>query len=161
MLRSEFIMSPHPFFAGLCEYHLRILSECAHRAHFRRGEYIFREGELANRFYLVQHGQVAIESACGDGPVVVQTLLDGDVLGWSWLFPPYQWHFDARAVTDTDAIFLPGVRLRELCECDHAFGAEVMPRITRVVIQRLQAARLKIVADQSTRRDREAGSTIP
>lgn len=145
MLKSEFIMAPHPFLTGLCEHQLKLLAEWAHRVHFRKGSYIFREGELANRFYLIQHGAVAIESAADDSaPVVLQTLSDGDVLGWSWLFPPYAWHFDARAVEETDAIFLPGLRLRELCETDHALGFEVMKRISRLVIQRLQAARLQL-----------------
>lgn len=150
MLKAEFVMSPHPFFAGLCEHHLHQLAEWAHRVHFPRGSYIFHEGELANRFYLIQRGKVAIESADGDdGTTVVQTLTDGDVLGWSWLFPPHCWHFDARAVEETDAIFLPGLRLRELCDTDRAFGVEVLKRIAHVVIQRLQATRLKLVASAS------------
>ena len=76
-----------------------------------------------------------------EAPVAVQVIGPGDVLGWSWLFPPYYWHFDARALVPTTAIFFYGTRLREQCEADHDLGYELMKRVTAVVIRRLQATR--------------------
>ena len=84
-----------------------------------------------------------------EAPVVVQVIGPGDVLGWSWLFPPYYWHFDARAVEPTTAIFFYGTRLREQCEQDHDFGFEMMNRITQVVINRLQSARKQLLAERT------------
>jgi CRP-like cAMP-binding protein len=69
----------------------------------------------------------------------------GDVLGWSWLFPPYLWHFDARAATPTTAIFFYGTRLRELCDENHDLGYELMKRVSEIVIKRLQATRRELV----------------
>ena len=116
------------------------------RMRYEAGELIFREGDPANRFYLIEQGQVSLESHRKDeAPVAVQVIGPGDVLGWSWLFPPYCWHFDARVLEPTTAIFFNGTRLREQCEQDHDFGFEVMKRMTQVVIQRLQAARKQLL----------------
>ena len=146
MHQYDLIMNPHPFFSGLCTEHLRTLARMAQRTQFRKGQFIFREGELANRFYLIYHGKVAIESAAGQlGTIPLQVLREGDVLGWSWLFPPYVWHFDARALDVTDATHLPGVQLRELCEMDSSLGYEIFKRISEVVVRRLQASRLTVL----------------
>src|SRR5689334_18423565 len=97
----------HPFLEGMSPHQIRLLGDCAMRAHFGAGELIFREGDPANRFYLILSGKVALESYIeGKGHTLIQTIGAGDVLGWSWLFPPYFWHFDARAVEPTDAIFI-------------------------------------------------------
>lgn len=109
-------------------------------ARFEPGQIVFHRGEIANRFYLIERGKVSIETRSGErGVVAVQTVGPGDVLGWSWLFAPYYWHFDACAVEPTDAIFFYGTRLREHCEQDRDFGYELMRRVTAVVMQRLQA----------------------
>ena len=70
----------------------------------------------------------------------------GEVCGWSWLFPPYHWHFDARAVEPTEAIFFYGTRLREQCENDHDLGYELMKRMASVIIRRLQTTRRHLLA---------------
>ncbi len=88
-------------------------------SHFDAGELIFSEGDPANRFYLLIKGKVVLESDGEGEPTVIQTIGPGDVLGWSWLFPPFYWHFDARAEQPIDAVFFYGTRLRELCEADH------------------------------------------
>jgi CRP/FNR family cyclic AMP-dependent transcriptional regulator len=105
----------HPFLIGLPESHIRLLTDCAMRAHFRAQEVIFREGETANRFYLIESGKVALESAqeIGPAPVVIDTIGPGDLLGWSWIFSPQTWHFTGRAVEPTKAIFFYGTILRE------------------------------------------------
>ncbi len=138
----EAVLAGHVFLRGLSPAHLRLLADNAMRMHFAPGEVIFREGDPANRFYLIERGSVALEAQAKDeAPVVMQTVGAGDVLGWSWLFPPYYWHYGARAVEPTTAIFLYGTRLRETCEQDHDLGYELMKRIAQVVIQRLQTTR--------------------
>ena len=140
-------IAAHPFFRGISRAHLEILADCAMSVRFEKDELVFREGDPANRFYLVLTGEVALESYVKDwGTTLIQTVGPGEVLGWSWLFPPYYWHFDARALQPTTAIFLYGTRLREHCELDHEFGYELMKRTTEVVIQRLQNTRQHLLS---------------
>ena len=142
----ENIIAEHPFLRGLKPEHLRLLADSAMRMSYKTGELIFCEGDPANRFYLIEQGRVSLESHRRDeAPVAVQVIGPGEVLGWSWLFPPYYWHFDARALEPTTAIFFYGTRLREHCEKDHAFGYEMMKRMTHVVIHRLQATRKQLL----------------
>ena len=143
----EIVIAAHPFLTGLMPEHLRALVDNAMLMSWQRGGVIFREGDPANRFYLIQEGKVALESRREEAePVLIQHLGPGDVLGWSWLFPPYYWHFDARAVEPTTTIFFYGTRLREQCETDYDLGYELMKRMTAVVIQRLQATRRNLLA---------------
>ena len=137
----------HPFLAGMNRAELALLTDCAMVVHFNPGEVIFREGELANRFYLIETGKVILESSgrAGD-PVIIDRVGAGELLGWSWMFPPYVWHFSARAVERTEAIFFYGTILREYCERDHSLGYELFKRMSAVMIKRLQAAREKVVA---------------
>jgi len=145
----ENVIAGHPFGRGLKPSHLRLLKESAMRMHYKSGELIFREGDPANRFYLIEQGRVSLESPRTDhAPVTVQVIGPGDVLGWSWLFPPYVWHFDARALEPTTAIFFYGTRLREQCEQDRDFGFEMMKRMTQIVIKRLQATRRELLSGQ-------------
>jgi CRP-like cAMP-binding protein len=137
----------HPFLAGMNRSQLSLLTDCAMVVHFNPGEVIFREGELANRFYLIETGKVILESSgrAGD-PVIIDSVGAGDLLGWSWMFPPYVWHFTARAVERTEAIFFYGTILREYCERDHSLGFELFKRMSAVMIKRLQGAREKMLA---------------
>jgi CRP-like cAMP-binding protein len=136
----------HPFLAGMSRTHLALLTNCAMAAHFEPGQTILREGEIANRFYLIESGRVVLESGEGFGdPVVVETIGAGDLLGWSWMFPPYVWNFTARAVEPTDAIFFYGTILREYCEKDHSLGYELFKRMTPIMLRRLQATRKKML----------------
>lgn len=142
-------ISGHRLFRDLEPRYLALLAEVAMFKEFPAGEVIFREGDPANRFYLILEGEVALESAQRDGaPVVLQTIGRDDVLGWSWLFPPYYWRFDARAVTPTKAIFFYGTWLRDSCERDHDFGYEMIKRMSAVMIERLQATRKKLAEAQ-------------
>jgi CRP/FNR family transcriptional regulator, cyclic AMP receptor protein len=137
----------HPFLAGMNRAQLGLLTDCAMAAHFKKGEIILREGEFANRFYLIESGKVVLESNVGFGePLVVETISAGDLLGWSWMFPPYVWQFSARAVEPTTAIFFYGTILREYCEKDHSFGYELLKRISAVMVKRLQAARKQMLS---------------
>ena len=138
-------IAEHPFLRGLKQEHVSLLADCAMRSHFAKGERIFGVGDPANRFYLLQKGKVALESSSNDGVKILQQIGAGDVLGWSWLFPPYTWHFDARAVEPTEAIFLYGTRVRELCDSNHDLGYEMMNRTASVLINRLTAVRRELV----------------
>jgi CRP-like cAMP-binding protein len=143
------ILEAQPFLRGMTERQLELLAEESMSAEFKTDERILYEGGPANRFYLILEGRVELESPLLGGEAVhLQTLGKGDVLGWSWLFPPYLWHFDARAVTPTKAIFFYGTRLREMCEENHDFGYELMKRVSDIVIKRLQAARLELVGEK-------------
>ena len=137
----------HPFLVGMNRTQVALLTDCAIAVQFKRGQVIFREGEAANRFYLIETGKVILESSGGAGdPVVIDTIGSGDLLGWSWMFPPHTWHFTARAVDATTAIFFYGTILREYCERDPALGYELLKRMAVVMARRMQAARNKMVA---------------
>jgi CRP-like cAMP-binding protein len=136
------ILAAQPFLRGLTPEQLNLLAEDSMPAEFQPGERILSEGAPANRFYLILEGRVELESSVLDGePVAVQTLGAGDLLGWSWLFPPFCWHFDARAVLPTKAILFYAKHVRELCEQDHDLGYELMKRVSIILIQRLQSSR--------------------
>jgi CRP-like cAMP-binding protein len=143
------IILAHPFFDGLPVKHLCILTESAGKAAFAAGEYLFREAEPANRCYLIQKGRVALEARDpSGGSTLIQTLGSGDVLGWSWLFPPFAWHLSARAVDSVKAIVLDGGHLLAAANDDHDFGYELMKRVSRLVIERLQVTRNRFLAQQ-------------
>ena len=137
----------HPFFKGLSESHLSALADCAMSTSFLAGQKLFTEGDVANRFYLIQSGQVLLSAETAPHEhAPIQVIQAGEVLGWSWLFPPYYWHFSAEARTPVEAIFFYGTRLRERCEQDPALGYELMKRVSEIVIRRLQQTRQELLA---------------
>lgn len=136
----------HPFLAGMHRGQIVLLADCAVSVRFRSGEIILREGDYADRVYLIETGKVILESGKSHGePVVVDTIGAGDLLGWSWMFPPYAWQFTARAVEPTHAIFFAGPVLREYCERDPSLGYELLKRLTAVMNRRMQNARRKML----------------
>jgi CRP/FNR family transcriptional regulator, cyclic AMP receptor protein len=140
------ILADHPFTHGLNDQHLELLVGCASNVRFEAGQVVFREGEEANRFYLVREGKMAVELFAAErGPVNILTLGEGEVLGWSWLVPPYRWRFDARAIEPTRAIALDGKCLREKSESNSDLGYELLKRIAHIMEERLQATRLQLL----------------
>lgn len=140
------VLAVHPFFAGIEPKYLQFITGCASNVRFDAGTYIFREGEPASHFYILRQGKVALETfAAQRGPIIIETIEAGEVLGWSWLFPPYRWHFSARVVEPTRAIALDGVCLRAKGETDHDLGYELMTRVAQIMMQRLQATRLQLL----------------
>ena len=136
------IVAESPVFAGLEPAQLQLIAGCAHNVAFVRGERLFREGDPADTFYLVRRGRVALTTHVpGRGDVTIETVEAGEVLGWSWLFPPYAWHFDARAVEDAGVVAFDGACLRGKCEDDHGLGYELLQRFAQVMIDRLQQTR--------------------
>jgi CRP/FNR family cyclic AMP-dependent transcriptional regulator len=140
------IIREHPFFAGLSEEFGTLVCGCAKNVRFEAGGYLFREGEPANEFYLIRHGRVAFELHAPDrGAVAFQTLGPGEIVGISWLIPPYRWTFDGRALTLVRAIAMDAACLRQKCEADHDLGYDMMKRFMPILIRRLQATRLQIL----------------
>jgi CRP/FNR family transcriptional regulator, cyclic AMP receptor protein len=147
MIQSlESIIRNHAFFHGLDEQYVQFIASCARNVRFGESQYMFHEGDPAERFYFIREGLVSIELMIPHkGPTTLQTVRDGDVLGWSWLAPPYRWHFDARSLRTTRALDFDGECLRRKCEEDHNLGYEVLKRFTSVVSERLDAARLQLL----------------
>jgi len=146
MQTFEALLAEHPFFAGLEPHYLQIIAGFASDTYYQHDEYIFHEGEPATHFYLIRAGKVALETfAASRGTMTIETIETGEVLGWSWLFPPYRWHFAARIVEPTRAIVLDGARLRAKGDADHTFGYELMKRFAQIMMQRLQATRLQLL----------------
>jgi len=146
MQSLEPILMAHPFFRGLAADDLRLLVGCASNVRFEADTIIAREGDSADQFYLIREGKVAVEAFGADrGSVIIQTLGPGELLGWSWLVPPYQWRFDARAVEMTRAISLNGKCLRAKCEENTRLGYELLKRVTGVFTERLAATRLQLM----------------
>jgi len=140
------ILAEHPFLKGLAPPQIELIAGCASNVRFNKGDYIFREDEEADRFYLIRHGLVALDVFVPQrGPVTIDTIQEGEVLGWSWLFPPYRWHFDARALQLTRAVAFDGKCLREKCEKDSHLGYELVMRFSQIIMQRLQSARLQLL----------------
>lgn len=146
MQTMDQILANHPFFADFPPDYAKLVAGCARNHRFDVGEYLIRTGEPADRFYLIRHGKVALEVASpGSAPVIVTTLGANEVVGASWLLPPYRSMFDARAMELTRAIGIDGKCLRGKCESDHSLGYEMMKRFLPVMVKRLQATRMQIL----------------
>ena len=142
----ERIVREHAFFADIEEGFCTLVCGCAKNVRFEAGQYLFHEGESADQFYLIRHGRVAIEvTAPGHGAVTIQTLGEGDIVGVSWLIPPYRWTFNAKALERTRAISMDANCLRQKCEDDHDLGYELMKRFMPILLQRLHATRIQLL----------------
>jgi len=134
------LVAEQPFFKGLSRHLIEMLADSILEMRFKPRDWIYQQGESANRFYLILEGKVLIESEAKErGMVPVRTLGPGDDVGWAWLFPPYRMHFSARAVDSTRTIFFYGTRLREKCEANHELGYQLMKRVAEVVVRNLNA----------------------
>lgn len=140
------LLAKHPFFAGLDAETLDLIAGCAANVRFEPGEYLFREGDPADRFYVIRLGRISVEfDALGRGPHALQTLGEGEVLGWSWLLPPHRWQFDGRAVERVRAISLDGRCLRAKCDENHKLAYRLLVRFSGILAKRLKAARLQLM----------------
>jgi CRP-like cAMP-binding protein len=133
-------------FQGLSPEALDLIAGCGSNAAFSLDDLLFRAEEPADTFYVLRHGRVALETFVpGRSSVTIDTIEAGDVIGWSWLFPPYRWHFDARALTDVRVTSFDGTCLRGKCESDPRLGYDLMSRFAQVMIDRLQSTRLRLL----------------
>jgi CRP/FNR family cyclic AMP-dependent transcriptional regulator len=140
------ILKEHPFFKGMPGVFCDLICDCATIEQFEAGAYVFHEGDPANHFYLIRHGKVALEIKAPErGSIVVQTVRAGEILGVSWLVPPYRLTCDAKAVELTRTITVNAACLREKCDEDHDFGYEMMQRFMPIMVQRLNATRLQLL----------------
>lgn len=141
------LLSAHPFLTGMTDQQLNDLSAWGTRSVFHAGARVFSEGGRATRFWLIRDGHVNLDTQVRDrGTVVVDTLGPGAVLGWSWLFPPYRWHFGAVTLEETLTVEMDAAGIRRLCEQDPALGYELTRRFTEVVVARLQATRVRLLS---------------
>lgn len=141
----DVVLRDHPFTSGMRPEHQHELAACAKNVLLPAGAAPIREGQAADVFYALRDGVVAIEVPAPTGPLVVQTLHAGEVLGWSWLFPPYRWSFDARVVEPARAVAFDAACLRGKVERDHELGYELMLRVAKVFTSRLAATRLQLM----------------
>lgn len=136
----------HPFFADFPDDVIGLLAGCATNVHFSTGEALFLEGEAANALYLIRRGRVAIQvHQPASGATTLATVDEGDVVGWSWLVPPYRWMFDARAMEETSAVSFDATCLRQKAEQDPVAGYALLSRVVQIMHSRLQAARMQML----------------
>ena len=142
----EPLLRDHPFLKDLEPEYLTLLAGCAMNVRFGEGSFLFREGEAADRCFLIREGKLALEIAApGRGSIIVQTLGAGHVAGFSWLLEPHQWQFDGRTVEPVHAVALDGTCLSGKCADDPRLGFELTQLFARLAIQRLQATRLQLL----------------
>jgi CRP-like cAMP-binding protein len=133
-------------FRGLADEHLDLIAGCALNRVFAADDYLMRENEQANAFFAIRHGTVALETYMPQrGAVTIETLHGGDMLGWSWLFPPYRTVFDARALGVVRTVAFDGACLRGKCEQDPQLGYTLIKRFAELMVERLQATRLRLL----------------
>lgn len=139
-------IAAQPLLAGLPEHYLQLLTDLSTQTRLDVGEFLFREGAEAECFHLILNGKVALElHAHNRGAITIQTLGKGEVAGWSWLFPPFVWQFDARVLAVTETVSFNGTTLREHCNKDHELGYQLIKRFANIIAQRLQATRLQLI----------------
>ena len=140
------LLAAHPLFTGLENEYLDLVAGCGRNVHVREGAWLFREGDPADTFFVVREGRATIEihSARG-GSFLLDSIGEGEVLDWSWLFPPFRWQFDSRATDDVRAVAIDGACLRTKCADDHDLGYELMQRFAQLVVERLQSTRLRLL----------------
>ena len=144
---SATALAAHPFLHGMSRDQLSTLAEAARDVSFPARHRLFEDGGSAARFWLIQSGHVWLDlHVPGEGPVVIETIGMGELLGWSWLFPPYRWAFGAVAVTPVEAFEFDAPAVRELCAADPGLGYEFNQRVSRVLAKRLQATRIRLIA---------------
>ncbi len=133
-------------FQGIDPAYRELIAGCGQNRSFRDGAFLMREGEDANEFFVIRRGKVALSTHAPErGEVAVETLDAGEIVGLSWLFPPYKVHFDARAVGTVFTLSFDGACLRGKCDRDPVMGYELMKRFARIMTSRLQATRLRML----------------
>ncbi len=143
-------LSEQAFFAGLKPEYIDFLAGCAHERQIQKDEVLFPHGQTADRFFLVQSGRITLEVAAIEGlPLELQSLGADEMLGWSWLIPPYKWTFQARAVEPTEVLEFDGNAVFERCEKEPELGYELLKRFSALMSERLAFARQKMMEEWS------------
>jgi CRP-like cAMP-binding protein len=140
------LLAEHPFFKDFPPGYRGLIAGCGKNVHFDTGQLLVKSEEPANEFFAIRHGRASIEIHSAErGPLILQTLEAGDIAGWSWLFPPYRWTFDVRALEEVRAISFDAECLRGKCELDPSMGYDFMKRFARVFMERLETTRLQLL----------------
>lgn len=139
----EPILRQHPFFKDFPDKYIGLLVGCSSNIVFKPGAVILKEGGDANKFYIVRKGKVAIYIE--KPQITIQTIRDGDILGWSWLIPPYKHRFSAKASEATTVVAFDGKCLREKCEKNSELGYEFLKRMVNILADRLEATRMQLL----------------
>jgi CRP/FNR family transcriptional regulator, cyclic AMP receptor protein len=142
----EQLLAEAPAFDGMSEQHLELIAGCAQNVTFKDGAYLMREGDAADRFYVIRRGRVALEIfAPQRGGVTIETIDNGGLVGWSWLVPPFRTELDVRALNTVHTVAFDGACLRGKLEGDPGLGYELMRRFLPVIVERLQATRVRLL----------------
>jgi CRP/FNR family transcriptional regulator, cyclic AMP receptor protein len=142
----EQLLAEAPAFNGMLPEHLELIAGCAQNRVFEDGDYLMREGDPADTFFVIRHGRVAMEIFVPQrGAVSIETIDDGDLLGWSWLVPPFRDHLDARALGTVHVVAFDAACLRGKSDTDPVLGYELMRRFIPVIVERLQATRVRLL----------------
>ena len=145
----EMLIREHPFFVSMRPEQVKFAAEDAEIKEFEAGEILFREGEPANRLFLIESGKVVLETWIPrGGKMAIETLGSGDVAGWSWLIPPFSWRFQARVAEAARIIVLNGARLLVAAEDNPEFGYALMRRVSQVMAHRMEALRRQVFEER-------------
>jgi len=139
-------LKEHTFCKDFTRDQVDVIASLSTWRDFQTNEVIFRTGDPSDKFFMVFSGHISIAVFLSDrGTTAIETIGEGDILGWSWFSPPYQWRFSAMALEETGAIAVNGKALREICEKDHALGYQILKKLILVYTQRLEMARSQIL----------------
>ena len=139
-------LSAHEFFSEFSDDVLKFLCECSSTREIKKGQILFRQGENADKFYVVRSGRISIQMPAIMGPTLeIQAVDEGQVLGWSWLISPYQWNFQTKAEEDSELLEFDGVAILARCEQEPKFGYELLKKFAGLMSVRLNAARQKMM----------------
>jgi CRP-like cAMP-binding protein len=138
------LLAGESFFQDMSQAQLDFIAGCASNVHFKEGEFVVLRGKPTTHFFLIRSGHAALEVDAGTKTIVIQTVSDGNVIGWSWVEPPYKWRYDVRVLEDISAIAFDAQCVRDKCEADPVFGYEMYKRFIRIVINRLMATRVQL-----------------
>jgi CRP-like cAMP-binding protein len=139
------LLADQPVLRGLEEDDLDLMAGCGRNDVVEPGVFLAREGEPADQFFVVRAGRVVLEVHAPTGPLLIETVGPGDLVGWSWIFPPYRWVYDVEALERARLVVIDAACLRDKCNADPAFGYRVMKTFAQVVAERLQATRLRLL----------------
>jgi CRP-like cAMP-binding protein len=139
------LLANQRLFGEFADADLELFAGCGRNQVFDPGTYLAHEGDAADSAFVVRSGRVALELHAPGGPLMIETLGEGEVVGWSWIFPPYRWVYDVEALDTTHVVAIDGACLRGKCEADPAFGYRVMKHFAQIIVQRLQATRLRLL----------------
>lgn len=146
MKTLDAVIAESPVFAGLTQEQLEFIVGCAQNVHFEAGQKIAKRGDSADAFYLIRKGEVALDvDVPNKEPVRIDTVEAGQVAGWAWLIPPYQWTYDVTASELVRAVSFDGACIRDKCESDPALGYALLTRFAQVIVGRLQTTRLRLI----------------